>query len=46
MLVRTSVKSSLCVKIELNTEVAISPENGKDMGLAWKMCGFEIDGSL
>ena len=33
MLVRTSVKSSQCVRIELNTDVAISPENTKDMGL-------------
>ena len=22
--------------------MAISPENGKDVGLAWKICGFEI----
>ena len=46
MLVWTSVKSSQCVKIELNTDMAISPENGKDVGLAWKICGFEIDTSL
>ena len=46
MLVRMSVKSSQCVKIKLNTDVAISPENGKDMGLAWKIRGFEIDASL
>ena len=48
MLVWTSVKSSQCVKIELNTDVAISPENRKDVGncLPWKICGFEIDASL
>ena len=38
--------SSRCVKIELNTDVAISPENRTDVGLAWKICGFEIDASL
>ena len=46
MLVWTSVKSSQCVKIELNTDMAISPENGKDMGLAWRICEIEIDASL
>ena len=46
MLVWMSVKSSQYVKIELNTDVAISTENSKDMGLAWKICGFEIDASL
>ena len=45
MLVQTRVKSSQCVKIELNTDVAINPENRKDVGLAWKICGFEIDAS-
>ena len=37
---------TVCKNIELNTDVAISPENRKDMGLAWKICGFEIDASL
>ena len=48
MLVRTSVKSSQCLKIELNTDVAISLENTcrKDVDLAWNICGFEIDASL
>ena len=33
-------------RIKYRTNVAISPENRKDVGyLAWKICGFEIDAS-
>ena len=33
-------------RIKYRTDVAISPENRKDVGcLAWKICGFEIDAS-
>ena len=45
MSVRMRVKSSQCGKIELNTDVAISPGNKEGHGLAWKICGFEIDAS-
>ena len=37
-------KGLIVCKIE--TTVAISPENRKDIGcLKWKICGFEIDAS-
>ena len=32
--------------MELNTDVAITPENRTYVGLAWKICGFEIHASL
>ena len=34
------------IKYRTNYNVAISPENRKDVGcLDWKICGFEIDAS-